>query len=100
MARGPQRGPLTRANPAATAPLHLSTEVVDKVVGNRWLGPINPRETSPLIALHKKSASFLTMKINHLRTRDSCVTEAVPTLALRRAAVEFLTRAVAGVSRV
>ena len=99
MARGPQRGPLTCANPAATAPLHLSTEVVDKVVGNRWLGPINPRETSPLIALHKKSASFLPMKIKHLHTRDRCVTEAVLSLALRRAAVDVHTRAVAGVSR-
>ena len=79
---------------------NLSTEGVDKVVGNRWSHPINPRKTSCLLPLHKKSASFLTMKINHLRTRDSCVTEAVPTLALRRAAVEFLTRAVAGVSRV
>ena len=100
MARGPQRGPLTRANPAATAPLQLSTEVVDKVVSNRWLGPINPRETSPLIALHKKSASFLTMEINHLHARDNSMTDAAPALALRRAAVEFPTRAVVGVSHV
>ena len=39
------------------------------------------------------------MKIKHLHTRDRCVTEAVLSLALRRAAVEFHTRAVAGVSR-
>ena len=79
--------------------VELSTEGVDKVVGNRWLPPINPRKTLCLLSLHKKSATLLTMQINPLRTHDSAVTEAVPTLVLRRAAVEFLTRAIAGVSR-
>ena len=93
-------GPLVcRLRPGPGAAVDLSTEVVDKVVGNRWLRSTNPRKTSRLLALHKKSASFLMMEINHLRTRESSMTRAVPTLALRRAAVEFHTRAVAGVSR-
>ena len=91
--------PLQASKHGAGSAQKLSTEVVDNVVGNRWRRPPKPRETLCLHALHKKSAPLLTMQIKHLRLRDSSVTGRVRRRALWRAAVEFQTRAVVGVSR-